>query len=463
VFPLYFQMPSIGENVWFHPVVVYVTASLLTVVPFSEWSVRLPSLALGTLNVALLYGLARRIFGRAREAWLAAILLALTPAHFIHSRIAMDYLYPVPFVLGWLTALSHYLERRRSWMLFAATSLLGLGVYSYIASVVMMPVYLVLTLTMLWRTSNLSVPTAVIAATGFAWPLIPIPMWLAYHPSVVTDTLSRYRIGATPTRFSAVAGRLSMYWYFWDPVYLFLTGGYANVVNSTRHAGVFALPAIVPVAAGIRRLVTGTSSALGGLVLAGFFSAPFAACLAVPEPYAIDRELALLPFGILIAVFGFLQLWGSRRAVWRAVGTVALALVPLHFAFFYYDYFTDYRRHSAIWFELNHREALETIADIAARSTGSVTPPIYLPIDKDPYMDAYWHFTLAKLGREDLHHRTVLYRSTALAFAALPEHSLVLMRRGAAAVDELVKSGRLRTVRVIPEIADPPEFVVLER
>jgi hypothetical protein len=50
-----------------------------------------------------------------------------------------------------------------------------------------------------------------------------------------------------------------------------------------------------------------------------------------------------------------------------------------------------------------------------------------------------------------------------MAFAALPEHSLVLMRRGDAAVDELVKSGRLRTVRVIPEIADPPEFVVLER
>lgn len=461
--PLYFQMQPIGENVWFHPVLVYFTALFLTVVPFSEWSVRLPSAALGTLNVLLLYFLARRIFGRRRDAALSAILLALTPAHFIHSRIAMDYLYPVPFVLGWLIALSHYLEEPRAWILFAATTLLGIAVYTYIASVVMMPVYLVLTLAALWWTSNLSPVTATVAAAGFAWPLIPIPLWLAYHPNVVADTLSRYRIGANPTRLSGAAGRVSLYWYFWDPAYLFLTGGYANVVNSTRHAGVFALPLIVPLVAGIRRLVSEPSSTMRRLILCGFFSAPFAACLAVPEPYAIDRELALLPFGILIAVFGVVGLWRLRRSFWRTAGIVALALVPLHFAFFYYDYFTDYRRHSAIWFELNHREALETIAGMAARDTGGSPPAIYLPTDKDPYMDAYWRFTLAKLRREDLHTWTVLYESAVMASTALPEHSVVLMRRGDPVVEGLVQSGRLRIVRVIPEIGDPPEFVILER
>jgi len=461
--PLYFQMLPIGENVWFHPVLVYVTAVFLTVLPFSEWSVRLPSAFLGTLDVVLLYVLARRVFGRRRDAALAAILLMLTPAHFIHSRIAMDYLYPVPFVLGWLIALSHYLERPRTWILFAATTLLGLGVYTYIASVVMMPVYFVLTLLALWWTSNLSPGAAMAAGAGFAWPLIPIPLWLAFHPTVVADTLSRYRLGATPTRLSSVPGRLSMYWYFWDPTYLFLTGGYANVVNSTRHAGVFSLPLIVPMVAGIRHLLVEPQSALRRLVLAGFFMAPFAACLAVPEPYAIDRELALLPFGILIAVFGFLQLWRLKRTVWRPVGIVALALVPVHFAFFYYDYFTDYRRHSAIWFELNHRQALETIAGMVSGDGAGAPSAIYLPADKDPYMDAYWRFTLAKLRREDLHARTVLYRSTAMASAALPEHSVILMRQGDSVVEGMINSGTLRIVRVIPEIGDPPEFVILER
>ena len=164
--PLYFQMQPIGENVWFHPVLVYFTALFLTVVPFSESSVRLPSAALGTLDVVLLYVLAKRIFGRKRDAALAAILLMLTPTHFIHSRIAMDYLYPVPFVLGWLIALSHYLEKPRAWILFAATTVLGIGVYTYIASVVMMPVYLALTLLALWWTRNLSSRTAITAGLG---------------------------------------------------------------------------------------------------------------------------------------------------------------------------------------------------------------------------------------------------------------------------------------------------------
>ena len=29
----------------------------------------------------------------------------LTPAHFVNSRIAMDYVYPLPFVLGWVLSL----------------------------------------------------------------------------------------------------------------------------------------------------------------------------------------------------------------------------------------------------------------------------------------------------------------------------------------------------------------------
>src|SRR5262249_40177472 len=108
--PLYFQMQPIGENVWFHPVIVYVTALFLTVVRLSEWSVRLPSACVGALDVVLLYVLARQIFGRRRDAVLAAALLALTPAHFIHSRIAMDYIYPIPFVLGWMIALLAFLK-----------------------------------------------------------------------------------------------------------------------------------------------------------------------------------------------------------------------------------------------------------------------------------------------------------------------------------------------------------------
>src|SRR3954463_8166403 len=49
--PLYFHMPSIGANVWFHPMIVYLTAIVLKVAPFTEWSVRFPSVVVGTVDV----------------------------------------------------------------------------------------------------------------------------------------------------------------------------------------------------------------------------------------------------------------------------------------------------------------------------------------------------------------------------------------------------------------------------
>src|SRR5262249_36425836 len=200
-------------------------ALFLTVLPFAEWSVRLPTAFAGAVDVALIYLLARQIFGRRRDALLAAALLAITPAHFIQSRIVADYVYPLPFVLGWAIGLLSFLRDRRLWMLTASTTLLGFGVYSYIASVVMMSVYLVITLAVLWRAALLSPRTMAAAVGGFVWPVLAIPAWLAFHPRVVTDTLGRYGLGSTPNRYSSPSGRITLYWTFWDPAYLFVTGG----------------------------------------------------------------------------------------------------------------------------------------------------------------------------------------------------------------------------------------------
>jgi hypothetical protein len=299
---------------------------------------------------------------------------------------------------------------------------------------------------------------AALAIAGFAWPLLAIPLWLWTHPLVVAETLSRYHIGATPTRYAGVAGRLSMFWYFHDPTYLFLTGGYANVVNSTRHAGVFALPLIVLLPAGIYRIAKGPRSAMQSLALAGFFTAPVAACLAVPEPYAIDRELTVVVFGVLVATCGFEFLRGLDTRV-ASLASVALALVPLHFALFTYDYFTDYRRHSAIWFELNHRGAFEAVL---AREVESPASRIYLPRDKDPYMASYWRFTLTTHGQLALADKTELYEGAALAPASIPPGARVVARRSEPVVEKLTGAG-FRVVATIPEIGDPPEFVVLTR
>src|SRR5262249_45574448 len=138
-----------------------------------------------------------------------------------------------------------------------------------------------------------------VSLAGFVWPLALLVLWLSLHPVIVAATLSRYQLGhvaAMPrpasqesmsqllevTRhavpFSSLTGRVSLYWYFFDPAYLFLNGGYANVVNSTRHVGVFLAPLIVFLPIGLVRLATRRETPMDVLIVCGFLSAPLAAC-----------------------------------------------------------------------------------------------------------------------------------------------------------------------------------------
>src|SRR3954465_2792815 len=151
--PLYFKIQMRGEerSGWFMPVIFYAIATVLKVMPLSEISARLPSGIVGLGAIVLLFFIARRMFKRESLALVAAAMLALTPAHFILSRYALDYLYPVPFLLGWLLCVLSYLEHGRARTLFAATFVLGLGFYSYISAVVLAPVYFLFTVVLLFH------------------------------------------------------------------------------------------------------------------------------------------------------------------------------------------------------------------------------------------------------------------------------------------------------------------------
>jgi 4-amino-4-deoxy-L-arabinose transferase-like glycosyltransferase len=478
--PLYFQMPPIGEDVWFHPVVVYWMAPFLRILPMTEWAIRLPTVLVGLLDIVLMYLIARRLFESARWGLLASALLALTPAHYIHSRMAMDYLYPVPFVMAWLLCLQIYLERRKTWILFVATSFLGMGFYSYIASVIMMPVYLLMTWFALYATFPRPARLFIIAAAGFAWPLALLLAWLPLHPAVAAATVGRYRLGEVGAavitgprespaallerirhnvRFSELTGRVSLYWYFFDPAYLFLSGGYANVVNSTRHFGVFLAPLLVFVPVGLVQAARERRTPLPLLVVLGFLCAPLAACLAVPEAYAVDRELGVLPFGVLAATFGLKYLF-ERGGAWRTAALCLLAIVPLHFALFLAEYFGAYRLQSAYWFEFNQRGAIE---EILARAPKDDPPAIYLSTHRIPYLDGYWRLYLIKHGREDLLRRTQYFDADTLDVREVPAGSLILASRQDASLEKLVAAGELKTVALVPEPGDPPAFAILRR
>ena len=312
--PLYAQT---AEHSWYQPLVIYLTAAALTVMPLSEWSIRVPAVGMAVLAIVLMFLVGSRATRRPTYGVLAAGMLALTPSLFIHGRYAMDYHYPLVFILGWLYCLLRYDDARRLAWIAAATAILGVGFYCYISSIVMMPIYLMLTL--MWLFTRREPPRAFAVAIGAMLPLLlPFLVWLAQHPQAYSATVDKYGLydsrDLNPVQglrsafgFLSVGQRLSQYWNYYDPSLLFFGSG-IKVQFSTSGVGVFLLPMAALILAGIYAALKRRAEPFYLVILLGFVTAPIAASIPTEEN-AIFRALGLLPFGVLLALAGIERLW----------------------------------------------------------------------------------------------------------------------------------------------------------
>lgn len=455
--PLFFQIDEfrLKGTIWYQPVIMYATAGVLTIAPLSEWAIRLPAVLAGLVDVALMFLIVRQIYQRTALAAAAAALLALTPAHFVHSRFAMDYILPLPFLLAWLLAQVHYQRSRDARFLFAATLALGLGLYSYIAAVAMMPIYLAMTAWLLWRNGAPARHYAV-AAAGVALPLTLFVAWLAGHQTIVAETFARYDL-ANPERLGWI-GRISLYWGYLSPSYLFFSGG-SEQVFAPRTTGVFLLSLAPLLAVGIYRAVRSTAP-IDRVVLVGFLTAPLAALLLDAEG-AINRSLEVLPFGVLLAAGGLdlilpketHEQGARRRRLAIAIALVVASLVQ--WRGFVADYFGDYRIRSAPLFQGNIEPAIEAIL---AREGIGQRPDVYI-FDG---LDLWWTYYVRKHQRPDLVGRTIALGEN----DDIPRGSLALINvqaeGGATHVSRLTAMGAA-TITSVADIDGRPSFVVLQR
>ncbi len=217
----------------------------------------------------------------------------------MHSRFAMDYIYPVPFVLGWLYALSIYLDRRQPRALAIAGLCLGLGFFSYITAIVLMPAYLIATLLVV---CGAKAPPRT-GATRL--PVSPRRCRCSCCGSRCTSACLPTPLRATSSAASNRVGlldRFGLYWRYFSPSFLFFNGG-SQLVFSTRVAGVLLLASLVLLPAGIITVLRRASS-MGVLILIGLLLAPLPA-IVLDEGSAINRALGLVPFGVLLSAIGF--------------------------------------------------------------------------------------------------------------------------------------------------------------
>jgi len=456
-------------KVWYQPVLFYLIALILKFAPLAEASIRIPTALIGgVVDPLLMFLVARRLFRDPRLAALASMTLVLSPAHLILGREAVDYLCPVPFVLGWLYCLVAFIDEGGVWRAFAGGVLLGIGFYSFIAAWIFMPLCLLLTWIACVRSGRETLRASLAAGVGFALPLVPLGLWLWSNPEMVRETVARYQgyagehvalVGASGFfHLNNIQHQVSVYWDYFNPSVLFLVGG-PSLTTSTGRAGLFLWSVAVFLPVGfyvlLKRL---TSMPIAVVLLGGFVLAPVPATLA-GERDMVQRVLAGLPFAALIATFGLARLWRSPYRPARVMTVLLLALMPLQFAFVYRDYLTQYRVRSAFSYDA---VAFKAAADYLIAESGTV-PTVYLTRELN-YVGPKWRFYVTASHREDLLSRTRYFdddddreldRATPGSLAVLYAHGSTWKT--------LVGTGRWSVARSVVDVDGRAASVILKK
>jgi len=467
-------IPNHSSVTWWQPFLFYLTAAMLRVAPIAQWSVRLPNIGLAMVNIWLAYLIAKRLFGNPWYGVLAAGMLALTPAHFFFARLAQDYFCPLPFVLLWLWCLLRYLPTDKStehsalgtrhlalapratiWLAAAAGFALGAGLYTHISSWIAMPFYFVATHVVL-RVSRKPLRAHAAVSIGFAVALVPLIVWVSAHPTLLHDMFQNYGVATS----SRVGERVTLYWDYFNPSYLFFAGG-ADPMWSTRRVGVFVLAFAVLLPCGTWHIVRRGFSIPRALLVAGFLFAPLPIALTLPEAprYATARDLLVLPFGVFIAVAGVEFLLANRRLIARTIAALLLASIPIQFLVFAGDYFTDYQLRSAFRHDfLNVRGVVEYAI---ASDAGASLPAVYLSDDLSAGKVVQWKFHLITHGREDLWPRTRYFSIDAFQPDRIPAGSLLIVTTNNPRLNELIGPNRCTIIHSVKDVTGTDAAAIL--
>lgn len=445
--PLYFW--HLG-GFWAKPVVVYLTAIFLKFLPLSENVIRLPSVFAGLISVSLIMILVQKLFRKASYSLLAGIMAVATPMLFIHSRVLLDYIFMVLFILFWMVFLKFYLDKRKAIFIFLSGLSLGIGFHTYYGAEIFMPLYLLATL-FLFR-KDLGIKSSLIFIFGFTLPLLPLIPWLLKYP----DTLLRkvgYAGAIDPSvdvqkgiwgvfNPARLTGFLSSYLSYFSPKLLFISGD-KSLIHSTQKHGAFLFPFAFLFVFGLLNILLKKKDTFSKLLLFGFLTYPIAPAL-LNEAMRIVRGSSVIPFVILISFYGVSYLAQSKEKLLKTLLIGILAFSALEFVIFVRGYFTEYPKESYSWFNNDIGGALES----AIKSTRiRKVEDVY--IDKNIYfIEKYVKFYSIKFSA-DLSSRARYFDPRTQDFSLLPIYSLVVLKAENAPgrIDKVGSFEKVETIR----------------
>lgn len=344
------------DTFWATPIITYLTSIFLKFLPLTEWVVRLPSVLVAISSIALVMLLTNKIFKKLKITILTGLLMILTPGLFINSRLLLDNVYIIPFVVIWLIGIYVYLKTGSKYHLFISGLSLGLGIHSYHAAKIYMPLYFIFSILVLIKTKA-SFKSFAIHCLGFAIPIIIFIPWLRMYPDTLFSQV-KYVSGIDKdfSRFN-LPRIVESYFSYFNPKILF-TSGDRTLIHSTGKSGVFTFVTIFLLLFGLLEVVR-RKDVFSKILVFGLVTFPIAPSL-INDPGRISRALIVIPFVILLSSYGIYYLSNSKDFLLRKLLYILIGAVLIEFSIFQNDYFGDYRLRSSGVFNNNIGGAIES-------------------------------------------------------------------------------------------------------
>lgn len=351
---------------------VYLALPFVALFGLEEFSVRLPSILLGTLSVFIIYLLAKELFKSHILALSTAFLLSISPWHIHYSRGAWETNVATFFILGGVYFFIKGLQSI-NWFYLSGISFI-LSMYTYQSPRLIVPILILLTAPFFWKKifTKKIIPIVAICSVLII-PLIFILIGnrgLArfqgvsiftdsgisarlnqdrgehYNPNELTAKLYHNRFTAFGLNF------LEHYFDHYTPQFLFINGDPLGR-NKIPEMGQMHLFEIITFIAGLYFLLTRKLKNTK-IIFIWLIVAPIAASLTYQTPHALRAENMVIPVTLISgAGLGFIiENILKLKALYKRIGIfVTILIISFFFSKFIHQYFVHLPKQYALEWE----------------------------------------------------------------------------------------------------------------
>lgn len=307
--------------------------------------------------------------------------------------------------------------------------------------------------------------TAVLVTMGFMLPIVVFIPWLIKYPDTLLNQVSY--IGSIDKSVQVGSGLqgvfnlerlqsfVTNYFTYLSPKILFVEGD-RSLIHSTGKVGAFVFPVAMLLVFGILKVLKDKENWFGKLLLFGFLTYPVAPSI-VNDPQRISRGLVVIPFIVLLGVYGFNFLYNQKDRIFRWLLAGILALNAVLFVSFLADYFGNYRVRSWWWFNGNIGGMYESII----KST-KIRDVNFIYLDQNIYFARdYFEWYKVKLGAQGL--SEILFDPRVQDFTDFPRGSIVALRVADVPRDKSQRIGDFEKIEILRESDGTESFLIYYR